>query len=160
MPCTDRDAPSRGERGSALLLVAVLGFLTMALWATAYRATHDSIRGEAFAVKRAERGFTVAEAAARGVALLRTGEPPSQRYACVVTIRYEDEDHACVVSYTPSAGQDTWLVEARPALDGEIRALPDMPITFSIASHLASSPAGSRHSKSGDRSEDRSHADR
>ncbi|MCB9899551.1 MAG: hypothetical protein H6825_16210 [Planctomycetes bacterium] len=125
----DHDA-RRGERGSAVMLVAVLGFLTMALWMTAWRATHDGIRGEAFAVQREQRGAVVSEAAARCAALLRTGEPPRNRFGCLVEVEVDGERQTCCVTFTRTDDPDVWDLDAHPADERELKTLGPMPISF------------------------------
>jgi hypothetical protein len=119
------------QRGSALLLVAVLGFLTMALWITAARATHDGIRTERFVLMREQRAVSVMPALTRGVALLRTGTPTRDRYSAVVTVIDGDSAaHDCVLDFARDAKTDTWSVEARPANAADLETLPVLPATF------------------------------
>lgn len=130
MPPSLRDGVPRGQRGSALVLVAVLGFLTMALWATAYRATHDSIRAEAFAVRRQQVGQEAAEALARALELLRTGEPPGDAPQYIVELTTDGETRAYLVSYELSRGRTQYQVESRPATERERSGLPALPVRF------------------------------
>ena len=127
-----REAPRtrRGERGQILLLVAVLGLLAMGTWVLTWRATHDAIRLERIAVWRAARAESVQPALAQGLALLRTGRPPLDPYACVTTIAGGEAEHACTVTYTSQGSQDDWSVQARLATESEQGTLPPMPASF------------------------------
>lgn len=112
------------DEGFVLLSVAVLATLALAVWAVAYRATMDAIRAEAEVVRRATRDDSVLPALAAGVALLETGLPSSNPYACIVTAR----GHRCVVTFRRNGGD--WIVTAEPATETDLRSLPRAPRRF------------------------------
>ena len=120
----------RREAGHTLTVVAVMVVLAMAVWMLAWRATHDAIRIERFAVLRETRGHRVAEAAARFAAVLRTGRPPEDPYACKVTTDWQGEAKACVVEASSEGDADHWQVAARMATELESSTLDELPPSF------------------------------
>jgi hypothetical protein len=115
----------RGERGHVLLITAVMG-----LWVTAWRATHDAIRTERFVVRRGIRAHSVQQALARGLALLQTGRPPTDPYACLVTLTHDGASWDCVVGFESQGNPNDWSVDVRLALEDEASGLPGMPASF------------------------------
>ena len=120
----------RREAGHTLTVVAVMVVLAMAVWMLAWRATHDAIRIERFAVLREARGHRVAEAAARLAAVLRTGRPPEDPYACKVTTAWQGEVQACAVEASSEGDDDHWRIEARLATELEESTLTELPSSF------------------------------
>lgn len=117
----------RGERGFALVFSALVGILSMGIWVLSYRATLDAVRVERFHLVRERRAASVTRALAEGVSLLRTGRPPSDPYACVVTT---DAGFDCRVTYTSLVGDTVWDVDAELATPTDIATLPTMPASF------------------------------
>ena len=131
MDAVSRDAdPQRSQRGTVLMVVAVMGVLAMGFWALALRGTHDSIRDEAFVLRREDRTQSVLPALAQGVDLLRTGRPPEDPYECLVSVVADGTTWACAVSFSSQGDPDHWLVEARLATEEEEGSLPPVPPSF------------------------------
>lgn len=118
------------EEGSLLVAVTVFGLLAMAVWALAFRATLDCIRVERFSVVRTERAETVARALATGVALLRTGEPPSDDYSCIVSLDDVEEEFFCTLLFESSEVAERWEITATVSTVEELTALPNVPESF------------------------------
>lgn len=125
-----RRAPPRSERGSVLLIVAVMGLLAMGLWMLAWRATHDAIRLERVTVQRALRAASAQQALAAGLELLRTGRPPFDDYMCLATITSGAHEYVCALTYTSQGSADDWSVQARLATESEQNNLPPLPGSF------------------------------
>jgi hypothetical protein len=114
----------------ALVLTAVIGFLTLALFAVALRAGHDAIRGERLQLRRADRAVSITASLADGVALLRTGEPPTDPYECISTqTDSEGTDWDCKLTFT-NMGTLQYDVDSALATEAEVSSLPAMPSTF------------------------------
>ena len=120
----------RGESGSALLAVAVMGLLAMGVFALAWRSTHDAIRVERFTVLVERRAASVQTAVAQGVDLLQTGLPPTDPYLCVATIVQADQTYACTVMFSQAAPTGPWSIESWPATVDEQATLPALPVSF------------------------------
>ncbi len=119
------------ERGSALILTAVISLLIMSIWALAYRSTSDLIRVEKQTTLRSDRDTTVTTALAAAVALLHTGPPtitfPDTEYQCIFIVG--PDSTKCTATYTePVSG--TWNVECILSTDDDILNLPDAPAAF------------------------------
>jgi hypothetical protein len=117
------------QSGFALLVAVAVALLTLAAWAVAYRAMQDSIRTEGFFYARAKRDTTVTRALSQGIGLLRTGTPPTDPYACVMTMDSGDVHRPCTVTFT-GLGASTWQVESHPSTDAEAASLPGAPDHF------------------------------
>ena len=117
----------RRERGHLMLWAAVFGVVAMAYWALAFRATGDCIRVERASLLRAKRDDGPARALAAGIALLRTGVPPSSPWECVVT---PEDGTPCVVTISEGFGTGEWEVEARPATEDDVSSLGAAPPSF------------------------------
>lgn len=115
------------ERGHVLLWTAVFGIMAMAYWALAFRVTGDCIRAERTATLRASRDASPTRALAAGIALLRTGTPPTTPFECVLT---PSGGSACVVSFEETAVGGQWRVEARAATSSETSFYPAAPAGF------------------------------
>ena len=122
----------RGQRGSVLMIVAVMGVLAMGFWALALRGTHDAIRDENFVLRRQDRTESVLPALAQVVELLHSGRPPEDPYACLVTVvtGVNGSTWHCTVTATSQGDQDHWLVESRLATEEEQAELPPAPTSF------------------------------
>lgn len=122
----------RGQRGSVLMIVAVMGVLAMGFWALALRGTHDAIRDENFVLRRKDRTQSVLPALAQVVELLHSGRPPEDPYACLVTLvtGVNGATWHCAVTASSQGDQDHWLVEAHLASDEEQETLPPVPLSF------------------------------
>ncbi|RKY22127.1 MAG: hypothetical protein DRQ55_01950 [Planctomycetota bacterium] len=121
---------ARREAGIALVLTAVIGFLTLGLFAVAIRSGHDSIRGERLQWRRAERAVSITASLADGVSLLRTGEPPIDPFACIATQTDDDGvDWDVKVTFTKLTTLQ-YDLDAALASEAELLSLPAMPLTF------------------------------
>jgi hypothetical protein len=121
----------RAERGSVLMIVTVMGLLAMALWGLAWRGTHDDIRLERVETLRDVRTKSLYPALADMLDLLRSGRPPSDPYACLVT----ESDGAggvwqVAATFTSDGDQDHWSVDCRAATETQVADLPAAPATF------------------------------
>ncbi|MBC8328563.1 MAG: hypothetical protein ISR76_09495 [Planctomycetes bacterium] len=120
----------RRRRGTALLLVVVMGTLAMALWAASYRATHDSFSVERFYQMRLDRDALTGTVLAEAGNLLRTGYPPKNGYTCISkTVTSEGPKYAKVV-FQRHGAQDTWRVDVTEASKSDLLKYPDMPDSF------------------------------
>lgn len=121
----------RGERGTVLMLVTVMGLLAMAIWGLAWRGTQDDIRLERFEVQRDLRTKSLYPALADMLDLLRSGRPPSDPYACIVTESdgLGGEWHV-TASFSSDGDQDHWNVDCRAATDSDLADLPAAPPSF------------------------------
>lgn len=118
------------RRGYAIMLVLVFIVLFLSLWSVAYRHTATALRiesGRTLAVQRDEGSL---HALARGLALLETGYPPTDPYACGVTIDTSSGPRSLTVTFE-SAGAETWSVSSRPTRSNE-NPLP-LPGSFAPA---------------------------
>jgi len=123
-------AARRAERGTVLMIVAVMGVLAMGFWALALRGTHDAIRDENFVLRRQDRTQSVLPALAQVVDLLHSGRPPTDPYACLVSITAGESTWVCTVTCTSQGDQDHWLVESSIATEEEQTTLPPAPASF------------------------------
>ncbi|RMH04938.1 MAG: hypothetical protein D6702_01745 [Planctomycetota bacterium] len=114
------------RRGSALLIVVILGTLAMALWGAAYRATHDSFTVENFYRLRQEREELTSAAVVRAGNLLRTGRPPKERCFYVTEL----DSGWARVEFERSGASTTWRVEATRATAADRRRYPILPDSF------------------------------
>lgn len=120
----------RGERGLILVYVSVLGFLMLMIWTLSWRATQDTIRVERSLVRRQTHDASVTRAAAVALELLETELPPSDDYACIVTITDGGETYDCFVQYSPVIYPWSWDVDVRLATVDEIATYPAAPESF------------------------------
>ena len=125
-----RTDPRRGERGLVLVYVSILGFLMALVWAMSWRATHDTIHVERAFVRRAVHDASVKRAGAVALALLETGTPPSDTYACIVTVSDGATAYDCLVEYYPVIHPWTWGVDVSLATAADIATHPAAPDTF------------------------------
>ena len=115
------------RHGYAMMLVLVFIVLFLSLWSVAYRHTAAALRiesGRSLAVQRDEGSL---HALARGLALLETGYPPTDPYACGVTIETSSGPRSLTVTFE-SAEAENWSVSSRPTRPNENS--PPMPDSF------------------------------
>jgi hypothetical protein len=120
----------RGERGLILVYVSVLGFLMLMVWTLSWRATQDTIRVERSLVWRQTHDASVTRAAAVALELLETELPPSDDYACIVTVTDGDAVYECLVQYSPVIYPWSWDVDVRLATPEEVASYPPAPDSF------------------------------
>jgi hypothetical protein len=120
----------RAERGSVLMIVTVMGVLAMALWGLAWRGTHDDIRLERAEVLRDTRTHSLYPALADMVDLLRSGRPPSDPYACLVTVTDATGEWTLAATFSSDGDADHWQVDCRAATETQIAELPAAPPSF------------------------------
>jgi hypothetical protein len=120
----------RGERGSVLMLVSVMGLLAMALWGLAWRGTHDDIRLERRELQAEVRTRSLYPALADMLDLLRSGRPPSDPYECLVSISDATGGWQVAASFSSDGDQDHWVVDCRAATSSQIANLPPAPPSF------------------------------
>ena len=121
---------ARGERGSVLVLGALLGALLLTFFAVAYEATMAALRADGFFVKRDLRAASVTRGLARGLRALETGLPPGNPYSALVVLDDEGVVWRCAVTFDGHPEQDHWVVSARLATDRETDLLPPLPPSF------------------------------
>ncbi len=122
--------PRRGERGLVLVYVSVLGFLMALVWAMSWRATHDMIHVERAFVRRSVHDASVKRAGAVATALLETGMPPSESYACIVTVTDGATTYDCLVEYYPVIHPWTWGIDVSLATADDVATYPAAPASF------------------------------
>ena len=119
--------PTPPRRGYAMLLVVVFMVLFFALWSVAYHQMAADLRFEAVQAQRVLRDEGSTQALAQALALLETGLPPSQPYACGVTVNTSTGPRSFAVTFSLE-GPNQWSVQAAPLQLGENP--PPMPVTF------------------------------
>jgi hypothetical protein len=119
--------PLRSRNGYAILVIVLFLVLFLAFLGVAYRQTATALRIETVRSQQALRDQGSIPAAARGVALLETGFPPTSPYACGVTINAPGGPLSYAVTFTQE-GTNAWAVSVAPATATE--DLPLMPSTF------------------------------
>lgn len=118
------------ERGSVLVLGAMLGALLLAFFAVAYEATMAALRADGFFVQRDRRAASVTRGLARGLRTLETGFPPTDPYSALVVLDDEGVVWRCTVSFDGQVQQGQWLISARLATDQDTQFLPSLPPSF------------------------------
>ena len=119
-----------GERGLVLVYVSVLGFLMLMVWTLSWRATHDTIRVERSLVWRQAHDASVKRAAAVALELLETDLPPTEDYACIVTVTDGGTVYQCLVQYSVVFYPWTWDIDVRLATAEDLSIYPDAPNSF------------------------------
>ena len=109
----------------ALVLMFVVLFL--ALLGVVYREVAAALRIESLHSIEVRRDEGSVQALAQGVALLESGLPPTNPYACGVTIDTPDGPMTFTVTFSSEDGT-TWQVQSSPAAGGQT-SLP-MPASF------------------------------
>ena len=116
--------------GHALTVVSVMGVLVMGCLCMGFLRTHNAVRLEAWADRRLVRTTQLIPALAAGVALLRSGSPPSDPYECVVSPSGTAPVAPSVLYFSAGTDPDTWQVTARVASQVELQMLPPLPASF------------------------------
>jgi hypothetical protein len=116
-----------------MVIVLVFIVLFFSLWSVAYRQTAAALRVESVQSNRVVRDEGSTQAVARGLALLETGLPPSNPYACSVTVTTSSGPRSFTVTFT-AEGPTQWSVQSVPAAPG--MNLPPMPRMFAAVSPL------------------------
>lgn len=128
------------RRGYAMVLVLVFIGLVLSCFSLSYRHLGAALRVESAdtLLERRNEGSTVALGA--GVALLETGVPPTDPYACGVSIETSSGVLSYVVSYAKQSDEPLiWSVESRPM---EPYESPEaMPATFAPPEEPEEPPA-------------------
>jgi hypothetical protein len=117
--------------GYALTLVMVFVVLFLMVLGVAYRQIASVLRVETVRVQQSQRDQGSTAAVASGLTLLETGLPPSDPYACAVTVNTAIGPCSYLVTFT-SNGSGSWTVQAAPLPSGE--QVPTMPSMFAPAS--------------------------
>ena len=99
--------------GYALMLVLVFIVLFLALFGVAYRQTAAALRIESVRSQATQRDEGSLHALARALALLETGNPPSDPYVCGVTIDTSFGPRSLTVTFA-SEGTNDWTVHSAP----------------------------------------------
>ena len=105
--------PTSARSGYAMMLVLVFIVLFLALLGVAYRQTAAALRIESVRSLQIQRDEGSIHALARALALLETGNPPSDPYVCGVTITTSTGPHSFTVTFT-SEGSNHWSVHSAP----------------------------------------------
>lgn len=107
----------------ALLLIALL----LSIYSVAYRQIGAALRIETARTLQRQRDEGSVQALARGLALLETGLPPQNPYACAVTIDTSTGGRSFTVTFSSATG-NSWSVHAAETQPPES---PDpMPVSF------------------------------
>lgn len=112
------------RNGYAMLIVLAFVALFSSLLAIACSQMSSSILTETARTRQLLRDQGSIHALARGLALLETGFPPSNPYACEVTIDTDTGSHPYTVTFALEA-PGRWLVKAAPSTpDQQAEAMP------------------------------------
>lgn len=110
-----------------MLLVLAFIVLLLSLWSVAYRHTAAALRIESARSLAVQRDEGSLHALARGLALLETGVPPTDPYACGVTIETSSGPRSMTITFG-SEGAGNWSVSSRPTQPNEYP--PPIPVSF------------------------------
>jgi len=110
-----------------MLLVLVFITLVLSVYGVSYRYMAAALRVEAARTLQGQRDEGSMHALALGLALLETGLPPSESYACGVTISTSEGPLPFTAIFTLET-EGIWSVEARPT--SLIEDPPPMPDVF------------------------------
>lgn len=110
-----------------MLLVVLFVLLFLAMLGVSYRELGAALRIESTRVQQVQRDQGCVPAAARGLALLETGLPPSNPYVGAVTIPTSTGPCSFTVTFT-SEGGNNWAVNAMLTPPGTDP--PPLPSTF------------------------------
>ena len=113
--------------GYAMLLVVGFLILFLALLGVAYSELAAAVRAQTVCALQIQRDEGSIHALAKGLALLETGLPPSNPYACGVTINTSTGPSSFTVIFT-STGTSSWSVNCVPTAPNDNP--PPMPSTF------------------------------
>ena len=115
------------RRGYAMVLVLMFIVLFLALLGVVYRDLSGSLRIESLHALEQRRDEGTIAALARALALLESGLPPANPYACSVTIDTSAGPQAFTVAFASEDGV-TWQVQSSPTVAGQ--TAPPMPAYF------------------------------
>lgn len=115
--------------GYAMVLVLVFIALLLSMVGVAFRHLAAATRVETARVIRLDRDEGTIHAAARGLALLQTGLPPTDPYVCAVSIDTSLGPRSFTVTFTGQGG-NTWSVGA--AETEPLDSPPPMPAAFPL----------------------------
>ncbi len=118
------------ERGSAMLLVLVLGVVSMAAWSLAFLTTRDLIRTEKLVAQRSTRDASVTRGLAVGLRLMRTGLPPSDPYECIAVFATDTEKLPVLLTFQRGEDEGQWRIDASRASLMDVGTLPEAPESF------------------------------
>jgi hypothetical protein len=96
-------------------MVLIFIALLLCFYSVSYRHVAASLRVETARAVRRQRDAGSLQAAARGVTLLETGEPPADPYECAVLVGPAGEERSYTVTFR-SEGADLWSVRATPTV--------------------------------------------
>jgi hypothetical protein len=117
------------RRGYAMMLVLLFIALVLSFFSLSYRHLAAALRVETTRALIQERDEGSTYALAAGLALLETGLPPSNPYACDTTIETPTGLRGFTVTFTRQEGEsEIWSVQARPT--GPFEEHDPMPETF------------------------------
>ncbi len=113
--------------GYAMLLVLAFLVIFFSLLSLAFSQLAALVRAETVRANESQRDQGSAPALARALALLETGYPPSNPYACGATVDTPTGPSEYTVTFSsPAAG--SWTIHVTPTADGESPA--PMPLLF------------------------------
>ncbi|NQT13401.1 MAG: hypothetical protein HQ582_11670 [Planctomycetes bacterium] len=108
-----------------MLLVLVFIALVLSVFGVSYRYTATALRMETARTLQQQRNEGSVHALARGLARLETGLPPSDPYACGVTISTTEGLRSFTVTFALET-EGVWSVHARPtSLIEDLAPMPD-----------------------------------
>ena len=117
--------------GYAMLLVLVFSVLLLSLYSLAYRSMAGALRIETARALENQRDEGSIRAAARAVALLETGAPPTDPYTCGVAIDTSAGTRSFTVTFATEGSPAMWSVRCEPTLPDQDP--PAMPVSFAPA---------------------------
>jgi hypothetical protein len=118
---------NRPRAGYAMMLVVVFLVLILSLSSVAFRNLGTALRIESARAVTQVRDEGSLQAAARGLAVLQTGLPPTDPYVAGVTIETSTGTRNFSVTFA-SEDETIWSVQAAPVVD--VDALIPLPETF------------------------------
>ncbi len=101
------------RRGYAMVMALVFIALLLSIYSVAYRQVGAALRIETARTLLRQRDEGSVQALARGLALLETGLPPQNPYACAVTIDTSTGERSFTVTFSSEAANN-WSVHAAP----------------------------------------------
>lgn len=117
----------RERAGYAMLLVLLFLVLMFSLMALAYGQLGAALRLETARAQQTQRDEGSLQAAAKGLALLETGLPPTDPYVCGVAITTSTGSSSFTVTFT-SEGGNNWSVHSAPTAASD--SPQPMPASF------------------------------
>jgi hypothetical protein len=124
-------APIRSRRTNrhGYVLPAVLLFLAVSFgaWAIVYRGSSTAQRVEEARAHRDVRSTWLAPAVAQGLRLLESGDPPTDPYACKVSLTQDGQTREFVLTFEKVGGV-RWTINCEVADPDDVS--PDAPASF------------------------------